>query len=170
MKYSFFSIPANAPEGAQEALNGFCAGRRVVNVDKQFVAAAERSFWAVCVCYLDGDAPKSTAAGRKGKVDYREVLNPDDFAVYAELRTLRKTVAERDGVPLYNVFTNDQLAAIVERRLSSKADLAAIDGLGEIRIEKYGDLFLAARAEAAQKRAPGANPAKDAATEPPAGT
>ncbi len=34
MKYQFFTVPAHAPEAAQEELNRFCAERRVVSVDK----------------------------------------------------------------------------------------------------------------------------------------
>ncbi len=53
MKYRFFSIPATAPEEAQEAVNRFCTEHRVVSVDRQLVHDAERSYWALCVCYLD---------------------------------------------------------------------------------------------------------------------
>ncbi len=93
MKYRFFTIPASAPDAAQEELNRFCTGQRVVSVDKQFVQDAERSYWALCVCYLDGQEGPA-AAGKRGKIDYREVLNEQDFAVYAKLRALRKELAE----------------------------------------------------------------------------
>ena len=141
MKYRFFSIPATAPEKAQEAFNRFCTQQRVVSVDKQFVANSEHSYWAICVCYLDGQdgGPIST---RKSKIDYRDVLNEQDFALFAKLRDLRKTLAEQEGVSAYALFTNEQLARMVQQRVTSKAALAEIEGVGASRLEKYGDAFL----------------------------
>lgn len=140
MKYRFFTIPAHAPDAAQEELNRFCAGQRLVSVDKQFVQDAERSYWAFCVCYLDGqEGPKATA---KGKIDYREVLNEQDFAVFARLRTLRKELADGEGIPAYAVLTNEQLAELVQRRVQSAAALREIAGVGDARVEKYGDALL----------------------------
>ena len=72
----------------------------------------------------------------------REVLSPEDFAVYVRLRELRKTIAAEEAIPPYSVFTNEQLAAIVTGRVSSKADLGKIAGIGEARLEKYGSRFL----------------------------
>lgn len=74
----------------------------------------------------------------KKSIDYREVLSAEDFAVYAKLRDLRKQLAERDGVPPYAVFTNEQLAAIVQGRVDNLTALKAIDGIGDARVEKYG--------------------------------
>ncbi len=77
-----------------------------------------------------------------GKIDYKEVLSDDDFTLYSRLRELRKTTAERDGIPPYNVFTNEQLAAIVQRRISSKSALMDVEGIGQTRADKYGDAFI----------------------------
>ena len=152
MKYRFFMIPTTMPHAAQEELNHFCAEQRVVNVDKQFVSDGERSFWALCVCYLDG--PGGPIAARKGKIDYRETLNEQDFALFAKLRALRKTLAEQEGVPAYALFTNEQLAAMVQKRVTSKAALGDIEGVGTARVEKYGDAFLSVLLEGAGNNAP----------------
>jgi superfamily II DNA helicase RecQ len=140
MKYCFFSIPATTPDEAQEAMNRFCATHRVVHVEKQFVQDAERSYWALCIGYLDQD--NGAPPARKGKVDYREVFNEQDFALFAQLRSLRKTLAEQEGVPAYALFTNEQLAAMVQNRVASKAELGSIDGVGTARLDKYGEAFL----------------------------
>lgn len=149
MKYRFFTVPIHAPEAVQEELNRFCAEQRVVSVDKQFVQGAEGSFWALCVCYLDQQSGPVSARG-KDKIDYREVLNESDFAVFAKLRGLRKTLAEQEGVPAYALFTNEQLAVMVRNRVTSKAALGDIEGVGAARVEKYGDAFLKLLEEAAR--------------------
>ncbi len=101
------------------------------------------SVWAICVSYL-GDANRQLAAGAKRpKVDYREVLSEADFAVFAKLRNLRKELAEREGIPAYALFTNEQLAEMVQRRVGSLTAMKEIEGVGDSRIEKYGAQFLA---------------------------
>ncbi len=70
------------------------------------------------------------------------MLNEQDFALFAKLRDLRKTLAEQEGVPAYALFTNEQLARMVQQRVTSKAALAEIEGVGASRLEKYGDAFL----------------------------
>jgi superfamily II DNA helicase RecQ len=71
-------------------------------------------------------------------VDYRVVLSPADFAVFARLRQARKELAQGEAVPVYTVFTNEQLAQMVQTRATTKAALETIAGVGDARIEKYG--------------------------------
>ena len=142
MKLAFFTVPVFHPQVAQDELNGFLASHRIVALDKNFVPDGGASSWAVCVGYLEGNAAAATA-GRGGRVDYRQVLSEGDFIVYAELRSLRKEIADRDGLPAYALFTNEQLAEMVTRRAASEAALGDIPGIGKARLEKYGREFLA---------------------------
>ena len=41
-------------------------------------------------------------------------------------------------MPVYTIFTNEQLAQMVKTRASSKGDLEKIAGVGDARIEKFG--------------------------------
>ena len=70
------------------------------------------------------------------------MLSQTDFALFARLRALRKQLAEREGVPAYALFTNEQLAEMVQRGVHNAAGLKEIDGVGDARIEKYGAAFL----------------------------
>lgn len=142
MKHKFFKIPVLDSVLAETELNAFIAQHRIAHIDKHFVADAGNSFWAFCLTWLEGDgALANNATLRKSKVDYKDVLNEADFALYAHLRDLRKTIAEREGTPVYNVFTNEQLAAIVQQRITSKSGLLAIEGVGQTRVDKYGASF-----------------------------
>jgi superfamily II DNA helicase RecQ len=144
MQLRFFTIPILGGESAAAELNRFLASHRVLAVDRQLAQDGGAALWTICVSYEPaGAAGAADGAGpKRGKVDYKELLSEVDFAVYAELRSLRKTLAERDGVPVYNLFTNEQLAAMVTRPVQSLAGLQAIPGVGAARIEKYGQLFL----------------------------
>jgi superfamily II DNA helicase RecQ len=119
-------------------------------VEKSFVADGAASGWALAVTWIEGDVPSAAGAtdatvrraeGRK--VDYREVLSPAEFTVYDRLRQLRKQLAEAEGLPPYAVFTNEQLAAMVQQRVLNQQALGAIDGVGEGRIARYAAAVLA---------------------------
>jgi len=141
LKYQIFFIPAIDGEANAAELNRFYSQHRVVEVEKHFVNNGHDSFWSFCVGYLDTDNRKG--ANLRSRIDYREILNEADFAVYAKLRTVRKQLAEADGVPPYAVFTNEQLATMVTEKIKSKNAMKAIDGVGDTRIAKYADAMLA---------------------------
>ena len=140
MKMRFFAVPALAPGEIQEEINSFLSSHRVLSVERRLVDGQGDAYWALCVTYEDsGSAGKPT---RKGPVDYRELLSASDFAVFAQLRDLRKELSQREGVPPYALFTNEQLATMVRQRLRSAEALTALTGVGAKRVEKYGAAFL----------------------------
>ena len=55
-------------------------------------------------------APGARPSGEsRGKVDYREVLSPEEFAAFVKLRTLRQTIAKDDAVPVYMIDRKQRL-------------------------------------------------------------
>lgn len=146
MQFRFFSIPIHGGEEQSEELNRFLASQRILAVERQLVQNASASVWALCVSF-EAEGAKRVAGGRRGKVDYREVLNEQDFTLYAHLRSLRKQIADTEGVPAYALFTNEQMAEMVTRRVATLSALREIPGVGEARVEKYGEAFLAAMTE-----------------------
>lgn len=95
----------------------------------------------VVVEYVEGGrAPEGPKAP---KVDYRERLSEADFAVFSMLREERKRIGEEEGVPVYNVFNNAQLAEMVEQRVTTEDAMRKIEGVGQARMEKYGSRILA---------------------------
>lgn len=144
MKLHFFAIPAAGSVGAESALNALLGTQRVSQIDRQFVADGAASFWAICVTTIEGGETSVGERPPKGRgVDYREVLSSEEFAIYDRLRTLRKQTAEAEGLPTYAVFTNEQLAEMVRRRVDGVTALVGIDGVGDARVRRYGDAFLA---------------------------
>mgnify|MGYP000974024746 CR=1 FL=1 len=146
MRFHIFRVEVHDPAPGQDALNAFCAQHRISEIEKRFVDLGAHSYWAFCVASVDGEDP-SRQADRK-RVDYREVLNESDFAVYAELRNLRRAIAEQEGVPPFALFTNEQLAAMVTGRVTTTTALGEIEGVGKARIDKYARHFLPLLAKA----------------------
>src|SRR4051812_37059986 len=95
MPYQIFRVSLSAPAAAQVELNGFMRSHRVLSVERRWVEQGEGSYWAFCVDYLESSgapapAPAPKEAGVRNRVDYRELLTPADFAVFARLREIRK--------------------------------------------------------------------------------
>jgi len=55
---------------------------------------------------------------------------------------VRKQIAQEEAVPVYVVFTNEQLAQMVRSRVTTKEAMEQIEGVGDARIEKYGPMLL----------------------------
>lgn len=100
MRLHFAAVPVLDSAEAEDGLNAFLASHRVVAIERYLVTDGPRSVWAVCVSYTDGaHTANPPTPGRKERVDYKEVLDPATFAVFARLREARKALAERDGRP-----------------------------------------------------------------------
>lgn len=62
--------------------------------------------------------------------------------LFEKLRTLRKQIADRDGVPPYVVFADNTLREMSDRLPTTRAQMLEIKGVGETKFEKYGSTFL----------------------------
>lgn len=142
MAFTYFVVPVDYPQAAQEELNVFLATQRVVTVTQHLITTDGAARWAVCVETTAQQQNAGKAVTRGERKDYKEILNAGDFATFAELRVLRKTLAAKNGVPPYAVFTDAQLAALVTGRVVTKKQLAAVDGIGEARLRDFGDPVL----------------------------
>ncbi len=63
--------------------------------------------------------------------------------LYHELAVWRRARADEDEVPPYVVFDNKTLDAIARTRPRTLNDLAALPGVGPVKLERYGDAVLA---------------------------
>lgn len=62
--------------------------------------------------------------------------------LFAELRTLRREIAERENVPPYVIFSDATLMELSTYLPNTKEELNQISGFGAFKIEKYGEIFL----------------------------
>jgi ATP-dependent DNA helicase RecQ len=76
-----------------------------------------------------------------------EEVAPADQALFQRLKELRKSLADRQRVPAYIVFSDKVLQEMTTRRPTSEIELLAISGVGPAKLHKYGSEFLAALRE-----------------------
>lgn len=138
MQIRIFTFPLETDEPRQEELNLFLRSHKVVDVRRELASSGGNAFWTFCVTYLQDSVQEQMSGGKPVKVDYKTVLDEDAFAVFSELRKIRKELAEMDAVPAYAVFTDAELAELSKSGNVSEASLSAIPGIGKKRVEKYG--------------------------------
>jgi ATP-dependent DNA helicase RecQ len=67
---------------------------------------------------------------------------PHDEALFDRLRRRRKELADEAGVPPYVVFSDRTLIEMAAQLPRATADLLSIHGVGQVKVERYGDAFL----------------------------
>ncbi|MFN6138479.1 MAG: HRDC domain-containing protein [Planctomycetota bacterium] len=146
MPFRIFLIPVLYGDDATEELNAFIASHRVAHIERKWIDQGTQSAWAFCVEYVlasptrDGN-PRTQLS--RNRIDYKTILSSDEFTIFSQLRELRKELSQQEGVPVFALFSNEQLAQMVQRRCSSKADLLGIEGIGEAKVEKYSEKLIA---------------------------
>lgn len=143
MNYKIFNIPVPESQSEISQLNQFLNGIKVVSCIKELVTVDKAVFWSFVIEYYS-DPKKSFPHQpiKKEGVDYREVLSEEDFAIFSKLRDIRKTLAETHGVPVYAIFSNDQLAQMVTTKCIAKNQLSTISGIGKKKLEQYAPPML----------------------------
>jgi ATP-dependent DNA helicase RecQ len=74
-------------------------------------------------------------------------LGPAEEKLLAALKTVRRKIAREEQVPPYIVFSDRTLAELAVRRPRSLNALQDVRGIGPMKLERYGEQFLAAIAE-----------------------
>jgi ATP-dependent DNA helicase RecQ len=65
-----------------------------------------------------------------------------DEDLFESLRALRRKLASDEGIPPYMVFHDSSLREMTARLPRNKAEFRSIEGVGDRKLEKYGDIFL----------------------------
>ena len=71
-------------------------------------------------------------------------IAPHEAALWEALRELRGRLAKEQGVPAYVIFHDATLLAMLRERPQSLSALGGISGVGERKLERYGEAFLGA--------------------------
>lgn len=103
-----------------------------------------------CRCLLRGERslylrkdPESD--GTSGKVTHRTAIrftDPDSEQLFQALRRMRRRLADEQKVPPYVILHDSVLMDMVQHRPKNQMQLARIAGIGERKLELYGDAFL----------------------------
>ena len=79
---------------------------------------------------------------KKSKRNKYGNVSEQDREVWEALRECRKKLAEEQGVPPYHIFHDATLMEMMEYRPQNNAELLTLNGVGGVKLEKYGAEFL----------------------------
>lgn len=147
MTYKIFKVPTRDPEAALAEMDSFCASHAIESIQSGLVADGGNSFWSFCIKVVDSrkgaSITVSSSKSYKAKIDYQSYFkDPNDFTLFAMLRDWRNARSKEEKLPAYTILNNAQIAEIVEQKVSTLTELKALSGIGELKIEKYGQDIL----------------------------
>ena len=117
----------------------YAAGQvlRITPLGKRVLFGQEKALLA-----LYKEPEETTPTRFKAKpIRPKRTASPDDTLLDA-LKQLRKQLAEKDRIPPYQVFTDASLEDMVERRPVSLDAFSDVHGVGQIKLDRYGRVFV----------------------------
>jgi ATP-dependent DNA helicase RecQ len=95
-----------------------------------------------------GRASPSRAAGAGAVLSSAFDAGPTNPELFERLRTVRRRLADAEGVPAYIVFSDAVLRQMAARVPKSAGEMLALSGVGPVKLERYGEAFLEVLREA----------------------
>lgn len=147
MQIKIISVPIVGGEASNEELNAFLRSRKILQVEQQLIDRAGGAYWSFCIRYIDKQASQGSTERGREKKDYKRILSEEAFGRFSKFRAVRKQVAQDTGVPPFAVFTDEELAGLSELAELTPASMKTVKGVGDKKVEKYGDHFIKAAAD-----------------------
>jgi ATP-dependent DNA helicase RecQ len=94
---------------------------------------------------------KKISSSRKDHQD-DSPLTPESEQLWENLRTLRLEVAREQNIPAYVIFHDSTLKEMVRKLPRSLGEMRQIAGIGERKLDLYGERFLAVIREYVQEQ------------------
>lgn len=97
---------------------------------------------------IDADTPKKLRASGSGSGKVRSTatdadIDTADLPMWEALRECRQRLASEHGVPPYVVFHDSTLKQMLTNRPLDLDDMLSISGVGQSKLDRYGEEFLA---------------------------
>ena len=144
MQFKIFTIPVADDGTATEEMNRFLRSHKVLESEQQLVSTKNGTHWHFCIKYLanaqpdKSDAKSEIKSQNSSKVDYKDILDEKTFAVFSILREIRKKIAEEAGMPVYAIFTNEELPGIAALDDIQPETIKTVKGIGDKKTNRFG--------------------------------
>lgn len=104
--------------------------------------------------HLRVDEVKAPGSSGRSKGAKKSLVLPEHQQLWDALRQCRKALAEEYNVPPYVIFHDATLREMLEQRPMSRIELLGITGVGEGKLDKYGNDFIDVICRHAETEAP----------------
>ncbi len=126
-----FTIPFSHKDESfhSQELEDYIRSKRGCTYKAEFFKSGDCAYWTIFVNYEEDVSERSDLKLEKV---YQQAL-------YEELRQWRNIRAEKEGIPSYMIYTNNQIKEMIIRKCRSKESLKNIHGIGDKKCKEYGD-------------------------------
>ncbi|HLU22341.1 MAG TPA: DNA helicase RecQ [Bacillaceae bacterium] len=106
-----------------------------------YLRPTDGAYPVLMITEKSGDVLRGTEkVYRKERVRIAQIVKDDEL--FERLRMVRKEIAEAEKVPPYIIFSDVTLREMSAKLPMSKSELIQIKGVGERKLESYGEAFL----------------------------
>jgi hypothetical protein len=97
-------------------------------------------------------------------------LSDDERVLFNSIREWRRDRSKKEGLAPYLILTDRQVVRLIRQRPQSRTALSQIEGIGAIKVERYGDALLRLLHGSGQAKARTSRPQRPATARAPAPT
>jgi len=140
VQIKLFTIPIGDSGTALEEMNRFLRGNKILEVQNQLISNENGACWCFCIRYIE--KVFVPPEGRKGKVDYKHILDEATFRKFSKLREIRKKVAADAGMPAFAVFTDEEPAGLAKLETITPKSMLSVKGIGDKKVGRFAKHFV----------------------------
>ncbi len=135
MPFQIITIPFDPAlqSFSEDLLNDFLLNKKLISWQAEFFQHSHKAFWTVFLEY----EPVLKNDGRE-KFNFTK----EQEVLFQRFREWRKETAEKQGVPVYVIASNQHLSEMVIKQPDSLESLKQIRGFGEKKVAEYGKEIL----------------------------
>lgn len=129
-------------------LRDFIKDKEIVSCDSTFFSRNGQQYLSLVVAYHVSETKPEVSAETTRKTGktaaWRSMVSDADMPLFNAMRDWRNERAKKEGIPVYVISNNTELAHIVTEKPQSLNALRAIPGIGKAKAERYGKEILKA--------------------------
>lgn len=107
---------------------------------------------------IRGSKPEATTKAARARKRAEEPRYALSEGMLEELKKLRLTIAREEKVPAFVIFSDATLVDMCQKHPYTTEELLSVSGVGQVKLERYGERFLQLLCQKERKTAPKENP------------
>lgn len=109
---------------------------------EDYIQVGNGKFTTLGVSEKGGDVLRGKETVRRKMAAKAKQSLPVDDDMFQSLRALRMSLAEKNGVPPYMIFSDQTLRELCKEQPQTRVDMLSVRGIGQNKLDKYGDIFI----------------------------